>query len=183
MTRPTCEAFLATGSVGRLGVVTDEAPHIVPINEHGRATTGTDTSALKVTEPVLTGIHHVTLPVCDVERAADWFATVLGFDPCVTFEEEDGVTGILLEHASGAAVLLRADPPRAASRSAYPSLTFAVADLADLLRWDKHLASLGVTHTEVTRAHLGWEIRLWGPEKLQLRLTIAQPLDGVADGE
>jgi catechol 2,3-dioxygenase-like lactoylglutathione lyase family enzyme len=143
----------------------------------------TDTSAPTGTMPVLTGIHHVTVPVSDVERAADWFAAVFAFDPCVTFEEEDGVTGILLEHASGAAVLLRADPPRAVSHSAYPSLTFAVADLAELRRWDTHLTSLGVTHTEVTAAHLGWEIRLRGPEMLQLRLTIAEPLDGVADGE
>jgi uncharacterized protein len=32
MDRPTCEAFLANGSVGRLAVVVGDAPHIVPVN-------------------------------------------------------------------------------------------------------------------------------------------------------
>jgi uncharacterized protein len=32
MARETCEAFLANGSVGRLAVVVDGAPHIVPVN-------------------------------------------------------------------------------------------------------------------------------------------------------
>jgi nitroimidazol reductase NimA-like FMN-containing flavoprotein (pyridoxamine 5'-phosphate oxidase superfamily) len=32
MDRPTCEALLANGSIGRLAVVFDGAPHIVPVN-------------------------------------------------------------------------------------------------------------------------------------------------------
>ncbi len=32
MDRPTCEAFLANESVGRLAVVVEDAPHIVPVN-------------------------------------------------------------------------------------------------------------------------------------------------------
>ena len=32
MSRPTCEAFLANESVGRLAVIIDGGPHIVPVN-------------------------------------------------------------------------------------------------------------------------------------------------------
>jgi nitroimidazol reductase NimA-like FMN-containing flavoprotein (pyridoxamine 5'-phosphate oxidase superfamily) len=32
MDRPTCEAFLANESVGRLAVVVDDVPHILPVN-------------------------------------------------------------------------------------------------------------------------------------------------------
>jgi hypothetical protein len=62
----------------------------------------------------------------------------------------------------------------------YPALTFAVSDLHELRRWDTHLSRLGVPHTQVAPAHFGWEIKLSGPEALQLRLTTAMPLDGVA---
>jgi len=138
------------------------------------------TPSTSVSPPLLSGIHHVTIPVSDVQQAAEWFATALGFVPVVTFEEEDCVTGVLLEHPSGAAVLLRANPAPAVSH-AFPTLTFAVPDVEELRRWDGHLSDLGITHTEATRTHLGWAIRLWGPERLEFALVTSQPLDGVAE--
>jgi catechol 2,3-dioxygenase-like lactoylglutathione lyase family enzyme len=138
------------------------------------------TPSTSLPPPVLSGIHHVTISVSDVQPATEWFETALGFVPVVTFEEEDCVTGVLLEHPSGAAVLVRADPAHAVS-DAYPTLTFAVPDVGELRRWDGHLTGLGISHTEVTRTHLGWAIRLWGPERLEFRLVTNQPLDGVAE--
>lgn len=123
----------------------------------------------------------MALPVTDVPAATDWFAAVLGFDPWVTFEEEDRVTGALVEHPSGAALFLRADPVHALALAGFPAVTFAVADQNELQRWDEYLTTLGVTHTEVTPAHLGWEIRLWGPGMIEMRLTTSEPLDGVTD--
>jgi catechol 2,3-dioxygenase-like lactoylglutathione lyase family enzyme len=130
---------------------------------------------------MLAGVHHVCLPVSDVERAADWFAEVLGFVACVTSEDENHVTSILLEHTSGAAVLLRADPARAVALSGFPALAFAVTSASELRAWGDHLTSVGVVHTEAAPAHLGWTIRLWGPDKIELRLTTPAPLDGAAD--
>ena len=131
--------------------------------------------------PGLLGIHHVTIPVSNVETAVDWFARVLGFDPCVTFEEEDRVTGALLEHPSGAALRLRVDPAHAVALSQYAALSFAVADRDELSRWDAHLTALGVYHTGVVPVHQGWEISLRGPGMIELHLTTAGRLDGVAD--
>ncbi len=138
------------------------------------------TPSTAVAPPLLSGIHHVTIPVHEVQPATEWFATALGFVPVVTFEEEDCVTGVLLEHPSGAAVLVRTNPAQAVSQ-AFPTLTFAVPDVEQLRRWDRHLSDLGITHTEATRTHLGWAIRLWGPECLEFRLVTNQPLDGVAE--
>jgi catechol 2,3-dioxygenase-like lactoylglutathione lyase family enzyme len=129
---------------------------------------------------VLAGIHHVCLPVSDVERAADWFADVLGFAPCVTYEDEDRVTSILLEQPGGAAVLLRADPGRAVALSGFPALAFTVKNRDELRAWADYLSTVGVVHTEPAPAHLGWAIRLWGPDMIELCLTTPAPLDGAA---
>jgi catechol 2,3-dioxygenase-like lactoylglutathione lyase family enzyme len=133
------------------------------------------------TTPRLVGIHHVTLPVVDVEGTAEWFARVLGFEACIEFEDEDSVTGALLEHPSGAALRLRADPAHAMALAHYPAFCLAVAGRGELVRWDEHLTRLGVTHTGVTPVHEGWEIALRGPGLIRLCLTTAGPLDGVAD--
>jgi catechol 2,3-dioxygenase-like lactoylglutathione lyase family enzyme len=129
----------------------------------------------------LLGLHSVCLPVTDVAASADWFATVLAFGDCVVFEEEDRVTGALLEHPSGAAVALRADAGRAAALSGFPALTFAVSDGDELQAWGDRLSALGVTHTDVSPANLGWEIRLWGPDMIEMRIVTSGLLDGAAD--
>jgi catechol 2,3-dioxygenase-like lactoylglutathione lyase family enzyme len=131
--------------------------------------------------PPLLGLHSVCLPVTDVGASAEWFATVLGFGDCVVFEEEDQVIGALLQHPSGAALALRADAPRAAALSGFPALAFAVSDLEELRAWGNRLTALGVTHTETSPAHLGWEIRLWGPDMIEMRITTPGSLDGAAD--
>jgi catechol 2,3-dioxygenase-like lactoylglutathione lyase family enzyme len=129
----------------------------------------------------LSGFYHACLPVSDVERAADWFADVFGFERRVTFEDEGSVASILLEHPSGPAILLRADLGRAAALANSPALAFAVENRAQLQTWANHFSRLGVAHTEVAMAHLGWGIRLWGPDLIELRITTPAPLDGVAD--
>jgi catechol 2,3-dioxygenase-like lactoylglutathione lyase family enzyme len=131
--------------------------------------------------PTVVGIHHVTLPVTSVEATSDWFARVFGFDPCVVFEEEDRVIGALLEHPSGAAVLLRADAAHAVAMAGYAALTLAVADVEALVEWDGHLTALEVNHTPVTPVHGGWEMRVWGPGMLAVVLATAEPLDGVTE--
>jgi catechol 2,3-dioxygenase-like lactoylglutathione lyase family enzyme len=119
----------------------------------------------------LLGPYHASLPVTDVESAADWFATVLGFEQCFLIEEGNRVVGAQLEHANGTVVVLRADPARAAALSGFPALAFGVPDREALRHWADHLSDLGVIHTEVSAAHLGWEVRLWGPDMIELRLS------------
>jgi catechol 2,3-dioxygenase-like lactoylglutathione lyase family enzyme len=123
----------------------------------------------------LLGLYHASLPVTDVESAADWFATVLGFEQCRLFEEGNRVVGAELEHPNGTIVVLRADPARAVALSGFPALAFTVPDREVLRRLADHLSDLGVIHTEVNAAHLGWEIRLWGPDMIEMRLCTGHP--------
>jgi hypothetical protein len=76
---------------------------------------------------------------------------------------------------------LRADPVRAVVMSRFPAVAFAVSSLLDLQAWAKYLAIVGVAHTEAAPAHVGWAVRLWGPDMIEFRLTTRAPFDGAAD--
>src|SRR5689334_1237683 len=65
--------------------------------------------------PVLvSGVHHVKLPVSDVARSRAWYERVLGFELVVEFVEDGQVRGVALRREDCAAqVALRHDPARA----------------------------------------------------------------------
>jgi glyoxylase I family protein len=106
--------------------------------------------------PQITGLHHLSVPAADPLAASDWYATVFGFI-CVLIEErEDEVTAVLLEHPSGAQLLLRPTPgQQSAALSEFGS---TVADRTALLDWADHLTGLNIEHSTVHRADLGWAL-------------------------
>jgi len=61
----------------------------------------------------ISGFHHVSLPARDVESSADWYERVFGFECVLMEEDEDGITGLLLEHPVGTVLALyqSPDPP------------------------------------------------------------------------
>jgi hypothetical protein len=73
--------------------------------------------------PDLYAIHHVTVPVDDVLLSSDWYASVLGLDCIMVFEQEERVEEALLAHPGGLVLHLVAAPERAAGLAG--SLAFA----------------------------------------------------------
>lgn len=51
---------------------------------------------------MISGIHHVKLPVSDVARSRAWYERVLGFDSVIEFVEHGG----LVQGHPGGAVLV-----------------------------------------------------------------------------
>jgi catechol 2,3-dioxygenase-like lactoylglutathione lyase family enzyme len=65
---------------------------------------------------VLSGFHHVKLPVSDVARSRDWYQRVLGFEVVIEFVEDDVLMGVALaDGAESLSIALRHDPARAAA--------------------------------------------------------------------
>jgi hypothetical protein len=63
--------------------------------------------------PLLTGVHHVTVPTSDPLAASDWYVRVFDFAALLMEERESEVVAVLLQHPCGARLLLRrADAPR-----------------------------------------------------------------------
>jgi catechol 2,3-dioxygenase-like lactoylglutathione lyase family enzyme len=50
---------------------------------------------------VISGFHHVKLPVADVSRSRDWYGRVLGFQVALEFVEDGVVMGLALRDPSG----------------------------------------------------------------------------------
>jgi len=56
----------------------------------------------------IVGYAHVKLPVTDVERSAQWYASLLGMRLCMEFVEQGQLRGVeLVEPASGIKIALR----------------------------------------------------------------------------
>jgi catechol 2,3-dioxygenase-like lactoylglutathione lyase family enzyme len=48
--------------------------------------------------PLLTGVHHVTVPTSDPLAASDWYVRVFDFAALLMEERENEVVAVLLQH-------------------------------------------------------------------------------------
>lgn len=132
--------------------------------------------------PVLSGIHHVKLPVSDVARSRRWYETVLGLEAEIEFIEEGVLRGIALRDPGGTLRLaLRMQPDLAAALAGFDPLTLQVDTHAELKDWSQHLDDLGETHGGVVTGHQGWAlVGVHDPDGIELRIYTVERHDGGA---
>jgi catechol 2,3-dioxygenase-like lactoylglutathione lyase family enzyme len=129
-----------------------------------------------IAPPAVVGLHHLRLPVSDVMRSRDWYSDIFGFDPRLSFEEEDRVVGVVVIHRSGLTLGLHHAPELARALHGFCSVALSVGDVDDLDHWCSHLDTLGIEHTAPTEGHLGWYVEVPDPDGLTIQLhTIGQP--------
>src|SRR4029453_4454529 len=89
---------------------------------------------------VLSGFHHVKLPVSDVVRSRDWYTRVLGFTTDIEFVE-DGVLmgGGLARVGMPAGIALRHDPERAKAMAGFDALALLVPTRDEVHAWKARL--------------------------------------------
>jgi catechol 2,3-dioxygenase-like lactoylglutathione lyase family enzyme len=81
----------------------------------------------------VSGLHHVKLPVSDVERSVEWYGQVFGFTRFWEVREDGELRGAALQHPeSGLQLALRRDPERAAALAGFDTLCLAVGTRSDL---------------------------------------------------
>jgi len=133
------------------------------------------TNALDPTASI-TGLHHVRIPVSDVDVSQDWYVRVLGFEAILYEEEERGPVGTVLRHPANLFVGLHLDPHRAATLRGFAILGLTVDGPADLTRWIAHLDRLGQLHGAPSSGHLGLYVDLPDPDGIIVQLhTGEQP--------
>jgi catechol 2,3-dioxygenase-like lactoylglutathione lyase family enzyme len=95
----------------------------------------------------VSGLHHVKLPVRDVERSAEWYGRAFGFT-CAWEAREDGeLCGAALHHPDSELQLaLRRDPDRAAALAGFDTLCLAVGTRRDLDAVLHRLDERGIDH-------------------------------------
>jgi len=113
----------------------------------------TETTAV----PTVTGFHHFSPTVSDVEASAQWYERVFGMNRIpVTIPhygaEEEGYAVLLIDPRSGIAIGLHhheANPGQLFDerRTGLDHISFAVADRASLNTWASWLDELGIKHS------------------------------------
>ena len=108
-----------------------------------------------IERPTVTGFHHVSAVVADVEASATWYQRVLGLQRLpMTFPHHDARGGapdkatLLLDSATGVMIELHApaDGDGGPVRGALDHLAFGVSDRATLDHWAAWLDTLSVPH-------------------------------------
>lgn len=109
-------------------------------------------------EPAITGIHHISVTVRDIEASADWYEKVFRLQRVpVTFphyEREETGYAVLLIDRSGLAFGLHENKANQGeefdeSRTGLDHIGFNVADRAEMERWAEHLTSVDVEHSGI----------------------------------
>lgn len=120
--------------------------------------------------PLLTGIHHVSVPTSDPVAGSDWYVRVFGFAAVLIEERETEVVAVLLQHPCGVRLLLRSAATPVVGLPEYPLFGLTVASHAELLRWVDHLTTFEVEHSRVHSANPGWAVTVTGPDLVRIQL-------------
>jgi glyoxylase I family protein len=133
--------------------------------------------------PAVTGFHHFSPTVSDVEASAQWYERVFRMDRIpVPFPhygaEEGGYAVLLMDPRSGIAIGLhhhQANPgqPFHESRTGLDHISFGVAARADLDAWASWLDELGVENSGVidTDSPVPYSVVVFrDPDSIQLEL-------------
>ena len=128
--------------------------------------------------PRLDGVHHLKLPVRDLDRSRAWYESRLGYTPSLEFREEGRLVGVAMEHPRGGPMFsLRLDPERAAAAAGFDYFAIGVPTKADLEALGARLTALGERHAGVHRATIGWILpHLADPDGHELRFYTTEHL-------
>ena len=111
--------------------------------------------------PALAGVHHLKLPVSDLERSRAWYESRLGYELAREFVEGGTLMGVALRHPNGGPGLaLRLDPDRAAAAAGFDYFAIGVPDKDALDDLARRLTALGEHHAGVHVASTGWILPL-----------------------
>jgi glyoxylase I family protein len=135
------------------------------------------------TAPAVTGLHHFSLTVSDVEASAPWYERVFRMNRVpATFPhygaEDEGYAVLLIDPRSGIAIGLhhhQANPgqPFDECQNGLDHVSFGVAGRGDLDAWVAWLDELGIEHSGVidTVSPVPYSVVVFrDPDNIQLEL-------------
>ncbi len=136
--------------------------------------------------PLLEGIHHLKLPVSDLDRSLAWYQERLGYEVMIPFVEEGVLMGVSMRHPNGGPDLaLRRNPEMAEAAAGFDYFAIGVPGHEAIEALAERFASLGDGPGEVHRTPVGWvllgindpdghDVRFY-TVPLELPAEIAQP--------
>ena len=126
--------------------------------------------------PALAGIHHLKLPVTDLDRSREWYLSRLGYQVQMEFVEQGRLMGVALSHPNGGPPLaLRLDPERARAAAGFDYFAIGVPDKDAIDQLAARLTGFGEQHAGVHWASIGWILpELHDPDGHEVRFYTIQ---------
>lgn len=107
--------------------------------------------------PRLDGIHHVKLPVRDLDLSVEWYVSRLGYQRRLEFVEHGRLMGVTMTHGGGGpTIAMRLDPELAERTAGFDYFSVGVPDKAAMEQLAERLTALGEHHAGVHFATIGW---------------------------
>ncbi len=122
---------------------------------------------------MISGFHHVKLPVSDVGASRAWYQQVLGFQTEIEFVEEGVVRGVaLVRDGAAGGIALRHDPERASALSGFDAVALLVPTRDEVHLWRVRLDEAGEPHGGIVPGHRGGAVLvgLHDPDGIEIRL-------------
>ena len=125
--------------------------------------------------PGLQGVHHLKLPVGDLQRSLGFYERVFGATRILEADHRRRDDGSLYAHilivpGLGTLLELRLNPSRALAHSGFDPIVLSVADRSALSTWIKHLDDVGARHSPIITAIQAWLVVIEDPDGHRLRL-------------
>jgi catechol 2,3-dioxygenase-like lactoylglutathione lyase family enzyme len=126
--------------------------------------------------PALAGVHHLKLPVTDLDRSREWYLSRLGYQVLIEFVEQGRLMGYALAHPNGGPPLaLRLDPERARAAAGFDYFAIGVPDKDAIDQLAARLTGLGEQHAGVHWASIAWILpELHDPDGHEVRFYTLQ---------
>ena len=135
-------------------------------------------------DPALEGIHHLKLPVRDLERSLAWYQDRLGYVVLHEFVEDGVRMGISMTHPNGGPdFAIRLDPERASAAAGFDYFAIGVPGREAIEDLAAAFTERGDHHDGVQRTPVGWVLLgLHDPDGHAVRfytVPLELPPDGV----
>lgn len=120
--------------------------------------------------PSLTRLRGVKLPVADLPKSLDFYRRVFGLAVWLEFPDADGVVRGVAGDLPGCDSGLALRETSEAHSQPGLELVLGVADRAAIEDWAAQLDTLGVPHSPVIDATVGWLLVLHDPDGHEIHL-------------
>ena len=125
--------------------------------------------------PPVSGLHHLKLPVSDLDTSLHWYERVFGAEHLAQFDhfDDNGARYAVIIAIPGlpTPLELRWAPGGAAAMRGCDPINLAAESAEALQAWARHLDSLDVEHSSVIQGGPGHLLVLADPDGIYIRIS------------